>query len=58
MALPGQWQPELETVKQMVGYLKDSLEARDPNVQKNATMVCAFTVWRESIMLRLTHSLF
>lgn len=41
MATAGQWQPELEQLKQLVGYLKDALSAHDPNAQKNATEVCS-----------------
>ena len=39
MATSGQWLPELEPMKQLVGYLKDALSAHDPTAQKNATEV-------------------
>ena len=35
------WQPDQETIKELVGYLKDALNPRDPNAQKHATTVCA-----------------
>ncbi len=40
MASPGQWQPEEEATKQLVGYLRDALSAHNPTAQKNATVVC------------------
>ena len=32
-------QPDLEQSKQLAGYLRDSLNGRDPNAQRNATLV-------------------
>lgn len=33
------WQPELEPLRQLSGYLKDALSAYEPNAQKQATLV-------------------
>lgn len=33
------WQPEVEPLKQLVGYLKDALSAHDQKAQKIATQV-------------------
>ena len=33
------WQPEVEPLKQLVGYLKDALSAHDHKAQKTATQV-------------------
>lgn len=32
------WQPDGETLKQLVGYLKDALSGQDLNAQRQATM--------------------
>lgn len=37
------WQPQQEPVRELAGYLKDALSARDQNAQKFATMVCQMT---------------
>lgn len=34
------WQPEQLPVRELAGYLKDALSARDQSAQKHATMVC------------------
>lgn len=39
MATPIGWQPDTDPLKQLVGYLKDTLSGRDQNAQKYATMV-------------------
>ena len=33
------WQPDQEQLRQLVGYLRDSLSGHDQNAQKYATMV-------------------
>ena len=33
------WQPDPGQAKELAGYLRDSLDGRNPNAQKNATMV-------------------
>lgn len=33
------WQPEIEPLKQLVGYLKDALSGHDRNAQEYATLV-------------------
>ena len=33
------WQPDTEQVKQLAGFLRDSLQGRDQNAQNYATMV-------------------
>jgi hypothetical protein len=34
-----EWQPEEEPLRQLAGYLRDSLNSYDRNLQKNAEMV-------------------
>lgn len=34
------WQPDLEPLRELVGYLKNALSAHDQKAQKYATMVC------------------
>lgn len=33
------WQPEIEPLKQLAGYLKDALSGHDQAAQKHATLV-------------------
>jgi len=33
------WQPDQEQLRQLVGYLRDSLSGHDQNAQKYATLV-------------------
>lgn len=33
------WQPEIEPLKQLVGYLRDALSGHDQNAQNYATLV-------------------
>lgn len=34
------WQPELEPLRELVGYLRNALSAHDQKAQKYAEMVC------------------
>ena len=42
------WQPDQEQLRQLVGYLRDSLSGHDQNAQKYATMVRIATEWNAS----------
>ena len=38
------WEPDQAQLRLLAGFLKDSLNGRDPNAQKNATLVSVTTV--------------
>lgn len=38
------WQPQEEPLRQLAGYLRDSLSGHDQNAQKNATVVSFPTI--------------
>ena len=44
-----EWLADPEQAKQLAGYLRDSLNGRDPNAQRNATMVSLFSALKKSL---------